>query len=91
MSEKRILTTRETFALAVDNHQKNNLQAAENFYKETLKANPNYADAHNNLGIVFKELGELQKAVDCYQKLIQIQPDDSYAYYNLGFVFKELG
>ena len=58
MSEKRSLTTRETFALAVENHQKNNLQAAENFYKETLKANPNHVDAHNNLGNVLKEVGE---------------------------------
>ena len=27
---------KETFALAVQNHQKNNLQVAENLYKETL-------------------------------------------------------
>ena len=88
MNEKKNLTTKETFALAVQNHQKNNLQVAENLYKETLKTNPNHVDAHNNLGIVFKELGELQKAVDCHQKAIQIQPEDAYAHYNLGLVFK---
>ena len=91
MNEKKNLNTEETFALAVQNHQKNNLKVAENLYKETLKTNPNHVDAHNNLGIVFKELGELQKAVDCYQKVIQIQPDDAYGYYNLGLVFKQLG
>ena len=89
--DKKNLTTEETFALAVQNQQKNNLQVAENLYKETLKTNPNHVDAHNNLGIIFKELGELQKAVDCYQKVIQIQPEDAYAHYNLGLVFKELG
>ena len=91
MNEKKSLTTEATFALAVQNHQKNKLQVAENLYKETLKTNPNHVDAHNNLGLIFKELGELQKAVDCHQKVIQIQPEDAYAHYNLGLVFKELG
>jgi len=92
MNEKKNLNTEETFALAVQNHQKNNLKVAENLYKETLKTNPNHVDAHNNLGIVFKELGELQKAVDCYQKVIQIQPDRvEDVHVGLGLVFKELG
>ena len=90
-NEKKNLTAKETFDLAVQNQQKNNLQIAKNLYKETLKINPNYVDAHNNLGIIFQALGELQKAVDCYEKAIQIQPEDAYAYFNLGLVFKELG
>ena len=31
-----------TFALAVQNHKENNLQVAENLYKEVLKTNPNH-------------------------------------------------
>ena len=38
---KKNLTTKETFDLAVQNHKKNNLQAAEKLYKEILKKNPN--------------------------------------------------
>ena len=34
MNEKKNLTTEETFALAVENHKKNNLQIAENFSKK---------------------------------------------------------
>ena len=40
MSEKKNLTTEETFALAFQNHKKNNLQIAENLYEETLKPEP---------------------------------------------------
>jgi len=40
--DKKNLTIKETFALAVQNHQKNNLQIAENFYKKILKKNPNH-------------------------------------------------
>ena len=91
MNEKKNLTTEETFALAVQNHKKNNLQVAENLYNETLKTNPNYAGAHNNLGIVLNELGEYQKAISSYEKAIQIQPNYVEAHYNLGNTLKELG
>ena len=43
MDEKKNLTTKETFDLAVQEHQKNNLQVAANLYKEILKTNPNHA------------------------------------------------
>ena len=75
MNEKKNLTIKETFALAVQNHQKNNLRVAENLYKEILKINPNHASAHNNLGIVFKALEEHQKAKSCYEKAMQIKPN----------------
>ena len=39
--QKKNLTTKEIFSLAVKNHQENNLQAAEKLYKEILKTNPN--------------------------------------------------
>ena len=91
MNEKKNLTTEETFALAVQNHKKNNLQVAENLYNETLKTNPNHVDAHNNLGIVLNELGEHQKAMSCYEKAIQINPNYAGAHNNLGNTLKELG
>ena len=85
---KKNLSTKETFDLAVQNHKKNNLQAAKKLYKEILKTNPNFEGAHNNLGNVLNELGEFQKAVSCYEKAIQIQPNYANAHYNLGLVFK---
>ena len=89
-NEKKNLTAKETFDLAVQNQQKNNLQIAKNLYKETLKINPNYVDAHNNLGIIFQALGEFKKARSSYQKAIEIQPDYANAHNNLGIVLKEL-
>ena len=91
MNKKKNLTTKETFALAVQHHQKNNLQVAEKLYREILKTNPNHANTRNNLGSVLKELGESQKAISCFQKAIEIQSNHAGAYYNLGIVFNELG
>ena len=88
---KKNLTIKEIFALAIQNHQKNNLKVTENLYKEILKINPSHVYAHNNLGIVLKELGEDQKAISSFQKAIEIQPNYIDAYYNLGIVLRELG
>jgi len=89
MNEKKNLTIEETFALAVQNHKKNNLQVAENLYKKILKTNPNYAGVYYNLGIMYKELEEYQKAIGYYEKAIQIDPNHTQAHNNLGMVFKE--
>ena len=91
MNEKKNLTTKETFALAAQNQQNNNLKVAENLYKEILKTNPDHAFSHSNLGIIFKQLGENRKAINCFQKTIQINPNHEQAHNNLGVVFNELG
>ena len=91
MNEKKNITIKETFALAVQNHQKNNLKVAENLYKKILKTDPNHASAHNNLGLVFQTFAEFQKARSCYEKAIELQPNYANAYNNLGLVLKELG
>ena len=91
MNKKKNLTIKEIFALAVKNHQENNLKVAENSYKEILKINPNHIDTHNNLGTIFKETGEPQKALSCYEKAIELNPNYTNAYINLGATLKELG
>jgi len=91
MSNKNNFTIKETFNLAVQNHQNNNLQDAQNYYQKVLKIDPNHLAALNNLGATFKELEEYQKAKDCYEKAIEIDPNYIDAHYNLGVTFKDLG
>ena len=88
---KKNLTLNETFDLALKNHQNKNLQDAQNYYQKVLKIDPNFLPAHNNLGIIFKELGEIQKAKGYYEKAIEINPNYADAHNNLGIIFKELG
>jgi len=83
MNKKKNSTTKETFVLAVQNQQNNNLKVAENLYKEILKINPDHAFSHSNLGIIFKQLGENRKAISSYQKAIEIQPNYEQAHNNL--------
>jgi tetratricopeptide (TPR) repeat protein len=91
MNEKKSLTTRETFELAVRNHQKNNLQVAHNLYKEILKKNPNHFGSNFLLGTLSAQIKKFDMAKQLLQKTIQIQPDNADAYNNLGNVQRELG
>ena len=88
---KKNLTIKETFTLALQHQKKNNFKTAEKLYEEILKIDSKYAGAHNNLGVIFRALGQLQKAISCYEKVIQIHPNHAGAHYNLGMVFNELG
>ena len=91
MNNEKELTVNEAFDLAIQNHQNNNLQDAQNYYQKVLKIDPNYTPAHNNLGAIFKQLGELEKAKKCFEKAIEINSNYADAYNNLGVLFKELG
>ena len=89
--DKKNLTAKETFDLAIQNQQKNNLQVAEKLYKEILITNPNHAPSHNNLGLVFHAYRDFQKAKNSYQKAIEIQPGYASAHNNLGLISQILG
>ena len=91
MNEKKNLTTEETFALAVQNHQKNNLQVARNLYKKILKINPDHFESIFYLGSLSLQTKNFDQAKPLLQKAIKIQPNFARAHNNLGMVFKELG
>ena len=91
MSNEKFLTIKETFELAVQEHQNNNLQDAQNYYQKVLELDPTHVNALNNLGVIFHELGEIQKAKDCFEKAISINPNYAEAHNNLGIILKELG
>ena len=72
-------------------HQVGKHDTAVDLITKALAIKPDYAEAHNNLGIAFKELGRLDEAVASYHKALAIKPDYAEAHYNLGNAFKELG
>ncbi len=44
-------------------------------------------EAHNNLGIAFKDQGKLDEAVDCCHRAVELKPDYARAHANLGNAF----
>ena len=60
------------------------------YFEQAIREDPNFAEAHFNIGYCRDELGEHQKAVTAFKKAIQIKPDFVEAHYNLGIAFDEL-
>ena len=91
MDQIENLTIKEILSLAIKNHQEGKTDIAQNFYNQVIKIDPNHSQAHSNLGVIFKSLGENHKAIDCFKKSIKINPNYVDAHNNLGVIFKSLG
>jgi tetratricopeptide (TPR) repeat protein len=62
--------------------EQDELDAALDSYKQALKVDPDYAEAHYNMGIVLQEKGELDAAIDSYEQALKIKPDYAEAWSN---------
>ena len=62
MNKKNNLTTKETFDLAYQNHQKNNFQVAENYYRKILKADPKHFESTYLLGTLLLQTNKFKMA-----------------------------
>ena len=83
-NEKKNLTTKETFVSALQNHQKNNLQVAENLYKKILKINSNHFESIFYLGTLLVQTQRFELAIPLLSKATQINPNYAAAHNNLG-------
>ena len=48
-------------------------------FREAIRLKPDYAEAHNNLGIALKAQGKLDEAIAEYRAAIRLKPDDVLA------------
>ena len=60
-------------------------------FKKVIKISPDYAEAYNNLGIVYKKLNKIDEAIYLYEKALALNPDYSDAHNNYGAIQKKLG
>ena len=70
--------------------QKQGKEALSAFQK-VVELMPDDPEAHFNLGVVLKNLGQLDQAVTSYQRAVQLKPDYAEAHSNLGSTLKDLG
>ncbi len=77
--------------LAMDCHQRGELDQAIGYYQKLLAIKPGFAQAHYNLGIAFSALGRLDESVTSYRQAISCKPDYAAAYNNLGVALKAQG
>jgi Flp pilus assembly protein TadD len=57
--------------------------------RRTLKLMPNFAEAHNNLGVVLKDTKRLVQAEAAFRSALNLEGKNVVALYNLGIVLAE--
>ena len=64
---------------------------AMRLYREALRLQPGYADAHYYYGNALQSLGRLEEATEHYRLALAISPLDAAVHYNLGLALEGLG
>jgi tetratricopeptide (TPR) repeat protein len=70
-----------------------NFAAAQIKFEQALRQNPDFAEAHNNLGFTLREQGpqNYSKAMGHYNKAIQLKPNMAETYEYRGVLFAKMG
>lgn len=66
------------------------IEAARCFY-QAVREQPDYSDAHYNLGLALQELKQLTEACACYEQVVRLRPEQASAWNNLGVARRQLG
>lgn len=68
-------------------HKSGSLQDAGRLYRETLRLDPGYVDALNNLGIIYIQEKDYPAAQTSLEKAIRLKPGYVEPYYNLACLY----
>ena len=60
-------------------------------YENILSINPNYAEAHNGLGVIYSIQGKFEPALQHLQRAVALAPLASHLRNNLGYTYFLLG
>ena len=91
MMQNKNLSVEESLTLAIQNHQKNNFEIAQDLYEKILKISPDHFKVIFLLGTLSAQTKNFDRAKQLLQKATQIQPNNADAHNNLGSAQKETG
>ena len=81
---KSTADAKESYEKARFFHRNGSLGDAGRLYRETLRVDPGYVDALNNLGVIYIREKEYPAAQISFEKAIRLKPDYVEPYYNLA-------
>ena len=83
---KSVVDPKKMFDKAMLLHKSGRLRDAKRLYQETLRLDPGYVDALNNLGVIFIHDRNFSAARRSFEKAIRLEPGNVDPYYNLACV-----
>ncbi len=60
---------------------------AIDLFKSALRIRPDMAEAHVNLGVIYRKRGDAQNEMKHFQEAAKLKPDDANIRYNLGLAY----
>jgi tetratricopeptide (TPR) repeat protein len=83
-------TAEQWFHLGCELEGESTLEARQ-AYLQTIALDPDFGDAHLNLGRLEHEAGELGKAESHYREAVRCSPEDPTYHFNLGVLLEDRG
>ncbi len=68
-----------------------NFAEMESCSRKAIRITPDYAEAHNNLGVALEAQGRLDEAIASYRHAVRAMPDYLNAHFNLGNALAAVG
>jgi Tfp pilus assembly protein PilF len=68
-----------------------NVDEAIDNYRKALEIKPDYAEAHDKLGLALAERGQIDEAIAHFRKALEIKPDFTEAHNDLGLALIKCG
>jgi tetratricopeptide (TPR) repeat protein len=75
---------------AIELDIKDNFEAAEKYYLDALKLEPNSLLTLMNLGYAYLNDEQFEKSEECFKKVLEINPREPSAMHNLGLLEREI-
>ena len=79
------------FARALTLHRAGRTAEAEAGYRAVLAADPDHANANNNLAVILRARDDWNEAIDCYRRAIARNATDPFVHSNHGCLLLDLG
>lgn len=80
---ERVIGAEEFYAKARLFHKSGRFEEAARLYRETLRIEPGYVNALNNLGVIYIHKKDYRAAQSNFEKAIRLKPGYVDPYYNL--------
>jgi Tfp pilus assembly protein PilF len=69
------LTLDEALKKGVEAHKTGQIQVADKFYTQILKAQPKHPDANHNMGVLTAGRGKMQEALRFFKTALETKPN----------------